>query len=94
MRKYYVNEDAAKEAEFQEGIINFADILLVHISVDGKIFYPWEGKVTEWNRYLDIERNCLVRHVTWENSMGDITEFNFERFASFANDHLYAIKVS
>lgn len=94
MRKYYVNEDAAKEAEFQEGIINFADILLVRISVDGKIFYPWEGKVIEWNRYLDIERNCLVRHVTWENSMGDITEFNFERFASFANDHLYAIKVS
>jgi len=30
----------------------------------------------------------------WENTKGNITELFFERFASFANDHIYAIKVS
>ena len=30
MRRYYINEDAAKEAECQEGIINFADFLFIY----------------------------------------------------------------
>ena len=30
MRKFYINEDAAKDAQVQEGIINFADILADH----------------------------------------------------------------
>lgn len=94
MRKFYVNEDAAKDAEFQEGVINFADILLIRISVDGQVFYPWEGKILEWERTLNIEDNVLVRRVLWENEKGDVTEFKFERFASFDNDHIYAIKVS
>ena len=55
MRKYYVNEDAAKDAEFQEGVINFCDILLVRIEIDGETFYPWEGKLLEWERRLDFE---------------------------------------
>jgi len=93
MRKYYINEDAAKDAEFQEGIINFADILFVRISIDGENFFPWEGKILKWERTLDIENNVLIRYVLWENDKGDITEFKFERFASFANDHIYAIKV-
>ena len=94
MRKYYINEDAAKDVEFQEGVINFCDILLVRIEIDGETFYPWEGKILRWERTLDIENNCLVRNVLWENSKGDITEISFERFASFANDHIYAQRVS
>ena len=57
MRKFYVNEDAAKDVEFQESIINFADFLLIKISVDGEIFCPWEGNILEWQRTLDIENN-------------------------------------
>ena len=94
MRKYYVNEDGAKEAETQEGVINFADILLVKIEIGGEIFYPWEGKIHEWERTLDIENSCLTRRVVWENRKGNVTELLFERFASFANDHIYAIKIS
>ena len=93
MRKYYVNEDAAKDAEFQEGVINFCDILLVRIEIDGETFYPWEGKLLEWERRLDFEKSCLTRTVLWENSKGDRTRICFERFASFANDHIYAQKI-
>ena len=93
MRKFYINEDAAKDAEFQEGIINFADILFMRIEIDGETFYPWEGKLLEWNRTLDMENNTLARRVVWENSKGDKTELLFERFASFENDHIYCQKV-
>ena len=93
MRKFYINEDAAKDAEFQEGVINFADILFIRIEIDGETFYPWEGRILKWNRTLDIDNNVLVRKVTWENSKGDVSEFTFERFASFANDHVFCQRV-
>ena len=93
MRKYYINEDAAKDAEVQEGIINYADILFVRISIDGETFYPWEGELLKWERTLDFENDCLRRCVLWKNTKGDITKLEFERFASFANDHIYAIRV-
>lgn len=93
MRKFYINEDAAKDAEYQEGIINFADILFMRIEIDGEIFYPWDGTVLEWNRALDIENNVLTRRVVWENLKGDKTELCFERFASFDNDHVFCQRV-
>ena len=93
MRKFYINEDAAKDAEFQEGVINFADILFLRIEIDGETFYPWEGHILKWNRKLDIENNILTRTVTWENTKGDVTKLTFERFASFANDHVFCQRV-
>lgn len=93
MRKFYINEDAAKDAEFQEGVINFADILFLRIEIDGETFYPWEGNILKWSRTLDIENNILTRSVTWENTKGDVTKLTFERFASFANDHVFCQRV-
>lgn len=92
MKKYYIDEDKLKNFEYQDSVINNADFLLLRISVDGETFYPWEGKILSWERYLDMRRACLVRKVRWENSKGDITDFCFERFASFDNDHIYCIK--
>ncbi len=94
MRKFYINEDAAKDAQVQEGIINFADILFFQISIDEETFYPWTGKILSWKRTLDMKNNLLFRSVKWENSKGDITEFIFKRFASFANDHFYVMSIS
>lgn len=47
-----------------------------------------------WNRTLDLENNLLVRSVKQENSKGDVSEFTFKRFASFANDHFYVMEIS
>ncbi len=93
MKKYYIDEDKLKEFEYQDSVINNPDFLLMRISVNGKTFYPWEGKLHSWERYIDPETARLVRNVRWENSRGDITDFSFERFASFADDHIYCIKV-
>ncbi len=93
MKKYYIDEDKLKNFEYQDSVVNNADFLLIRISVDGETFYPWEGKLHDWQRYIDMTNECLVRKVRWENSKGDITDICFERFSSFDNDHVYCIKV-
>lgn len=94
MKKYYFNEDAIKRFQKNDAFINIADILLLRFSVNGETFYPWEGTVLEWKRSFNMKENKLVRNVLWKNSKGERTRFVFERFASYADDHLFAIKVS
>lgn len=94
MKKYYIDEEKLKDFEYQESVVNNADFLLLRISIDGETFYPWEGRILSWERYIQMHTACLVRKVRWENSKGDITDFVFERFSSFDNDHIYCIKVS
>lgn len=93
MKKYYFDEEKLKNFEYTESIINNVDFLLIRISVNGETFYPWEGKIHSWERYIDLTKATLTRKVRWENSKGDITDFEFERFSSFANDHIYCLKV-
>ena len=93
MKKYYFDEEQLKTFEYTESIINNVDFLLLRISVNGETFYPWEGRIHEWERYLDMTSATLTRKVRWENSKGDITDFEFERFSSFDCDHIYCIKV-
>lgn len=94
MKKYYIQEDNLKQFEKQEFIINLIDFLLIRFSINGETFYPWEGKLIDWKRWLDIKTGCLHREVLWENSKGEQTRFCFQRFASFADDHVYVIKAS
>lgn len=93
MKKYYFDEESLKTFEYTESIINNVDFLLIRISINGETFYPWEGKIHSWERYIDMTTATLTRKVRWENSKGDITDFEFERFSSFDCDHVYCIKV-
>ena len=94
MKKYYFNEEAIRRFEKNDAFVNIADFLLLRFAINGETFYPWEGKLLDWKRTLDIRNNKLVREVLWENSKGERTRFVFERFASYADDHLFAIKAS
>ena len=94
MKKYYFNEEGLRHFEKQDCIVNFADPLAVRIKIDGETFYPWEGELLSWRRTLDTRHGVLQREVRWQNSKGQITHFLFERFASFADDHVYAQAVT
>ncbi|MDO4337359.1 MAG: hypothetical protein Q4C91_04625 [Eubacteriales bacterium] len=93
MKKYYVEEDRLKRFERQERAVNLLDFLLVRFEIGGETFYPWEGKVLSWKRYLDLSDGVLHREVVWENTEGLRTRFDFRRFASFADDHTYCMQV-
>ncbi len=94
MKKHYFDEDKLRRFEKEESVVNFADILLLRFSINGEIFYPWDGELLSWERSLDMESGRLLRFVRWQNSRGEITTFTFERFSSFADDHLYCIRAT
>ncbi len=63
MKKYYVEEERLKKFEKQERAINLLDFLLIRFEINGEVFYPWEGKVLSWKRWLDLSDETLHREV-------------------------------
>ena len=94
MKKYYLNEEGLKSFEKQESCVNMPDFTMVRITVGEKTFFPWEGKIIEWERTLDSSCAVLKRRVVWDDGDGNLTEFVFERFASFACDNLFCQRVT
>lgn len=94
MRKYYFNEFEAKKFEYQDSGINFVDFLLVRFMVGDKTFFPWEGKIIEWTRYIDTNDGSLKRSVLWDDGEGNLTKFDYQRLASFHDNHQYIMKCS
>lgn len=94
MRKYYINELEAKQFETQDSCINFADILLLRFKIGDHDFYPWEGKIESWVRYIDTKDGSLVRTLVWNDLEGHLTKLSFKRFASFKDNHHYFIQAT
>jgi len=94
MKKYYIDELKAKAFEYQDASINIADFLLIRFKVGDKIFYPWEGIIKSWVRYIDPSDGSLNRHVTWDDGKGNISILNFKRYASFSHNHHYFLEAS
>jgi len=88
MKKYYFDDFKLKDFEKEDSCINVCDPLTIRIFVNGKLFLPWEGKIVSWTRYIDPETGGLVRDVTWDDGEGHKTKFHFERYCSFASNHL------
>ena len=89
MKKYYIHEENLKRFDKQVSCINIPDFLLIRFTVGNQIFYPWEGEILSWKRTLDTKKAVLIREVRWKDGDGNITEFSFIRFASYANKHKY-----
>lgn len=92
MKKYYINEEKLKDFEKQVSCINLVDFLLIRFQIGGKTFYPWEGEILSWERSLNTKEAILTRNVSWKDTEGNITDFTFERFASYDDEHLYCMK--
>ncbi len=91
MKKYYFDEQKLKEFEYEDSCINVCDFLHLRIKIGDKVFYPWEGKVVSWERYLDTTDGSLVRKVIWDDGDNHQTKIIFKRFASFDDNHLYIV---
>lgn len=59
---------------------------------NGQIFRLDEGKILSYSRSLDLRTATLKREVTWLSPAGNTLRFEFERFASLANEHLLALR--
>ena len=94
MKKYYFDEEKLKKFQYQDSCINFPDFLLIRIFVNGKAFYPWEGKIIKWNRSLNACNGVLTREVVWDDGEGNVLNLKFERFASYDDEHKYIQRVT
>lgn len=93
MKKYYLDENKLKTFEKQDSCVNMHDFLAFKITIGEKTFYPWEGKILKWNRFLDPTTAVYTRTLVWDDGEGNKTELSFARFASFADEHLYCQKI-
>lgn len=89
MKKYYIDEEQLKRFDKQVSCINLPDFLLIRFTVGDRVFYPWEGEILSWKRTLDTKNASLIREIRWKDANGNITDFSFIRFASYADKHKY-----
>lgn len=94
MKKYYLDENKLKTFEKQDSCVNMHDFLAFKITIGEKTFFPWEGSVLRWHRFLDPMTAVYTRNLLWDDGEGNKTELIFQRFASFADEHLYCQKIT
>ena len=94
LKREYFDEEALKTFERQECGINVADLLTLRVAVGGKPFFMHEGVLKSFVRELDVSTGVLTRRVVWDDGEGAETRLTFERFASFADDHLYCQRLT
>ena len=74
-------------------LVSAPDWLPVRVYVDGEILSLNTCKVLEYRRTLDIKQGLLYRSTVFEDKAGRRTRYESVRFASYANQHLAAMRV-
>lgn len=64
------------------------------LEFDGHRFTLDSGRVLGYERWLDPATATLTRRVLWESPAGDVVRLEFERFASSADQHVLALRVT
>ena len=75
-------------------LANAPDWLEMEIVLDGERLNLADGELLSFTRTLDLYTATLRRELRWRSFSGNITHLVFERFASLADEHLCAIKVT
>jgi len=74
-------------------LANLPDWLDLSISVDGHTFRLDQGRCLHLTRWLNLRQGILHREVRWQSPTGVILDITFERFASYAHEHLGALRI-
>lgn len=85
--------DRAKEGEIEELVI-VPDWLHTRICVGGERLHLETGHIVEHRRVLDMKKGILRREWRHRDEQGRITSVKFLRFASLADPHTLALKIS
>ena len=74
-------------------LVNLPDWLDLTLTVDGQPFRLDQGEILHFERHLDMQQGVLQRVVRWQAPGGSILDLSFERFMSYAQEHVGAIRV-
>lgn len=71
-------------------LANCPDWLPLVVIVNGDRFRLDQGEILRYDRQLDLRYGLLCRYLRWRSPSGNTIDINFERFASFADQHVLA----
>ena len=74
-------------------LANLPNWLDLSLTVDGHLFRLDQGKCLHSERWLDLRRGTLCREVRWQAPSGALLDLTFERFASYEQEHIGALRV-
>lgn len=74
-------------------LVNLPHWLDVRIRIDGHSFRLDQGKVLGFWRSLDLRHGLLQRHVQWQAPGGAVVSLTFERFISYTEEHVGALRL-
>ncbi|MCB8945442.1 MAG: glycoside hydrolase family 65 protein [Ardenticatenaceae bacterium] len=74
-------------------LANLPNWLDLRLAVDGYDFRLDQGEILHFDRQLDLYTGLLQRHVLWQAPNGTVLDLFFERFASYADEHMGAMRV-
>jgi kojibiose phosphorylase len=74
-------------------LANLPNWLDLRLTVDGHTFRLDQGELLHFQRQLDLYTGILQRHVLWQAPNGAVLDLFFERFASYAKEHVGAIRL-
>src|SRR5512139_79330 len=75
-------------------LVNAPDWLEMDIHLDGERFSLAEGELLSFTREVDLHTATLRRDLRWRSPRGRETHLVFERFASLAEEHLCAVRMT
>ena len=73
-------------------LVNCPDWLPLAVIVNGDRFRLDHGDILSYERTLNVRYGILTRSVRWRSPDGKIVDLQFERFASFADEHVLALR--
>jgi len=71
-------------------LVNCPDWLPLVVMVNGERFRLDQGEILQYERSLNLRQGLLDRSVRWRSPSGKTIDFYFERFVSFADQHVLA----
>jgi len=83
----------ADETEVTE-LPNVADVINLELALDGEYFYLTEGKIRQYEKYINLKNGELVRSIGWESPRGRQYHLRFRRFVSLDHRHLIGQKIT
>jgi kojibiose phosphorylase len=74
-------------------LVNLPNWLDVELWVDERPFRLDQGQILHFHRTLNLYQGILRREVRWQSPDGVVVDLSFERFASYAREHVAGLRL-
>lgn len=85
-------EPAYGYAQTGQTMLNVTNSKIIKLYIDDEEFSMFSGEIESYKRVLNMKEGTLTRDVIWKSPKGKKVHIKIQRFISFTNKHLFAIR--